>query len=200
MSASLGARNQPADRSALSGPRPQRVVVRWEHVTIWRLRRVTAPDSAASPVFLEPRRRRKPSMPDAEPNQSSTPERTPPVDAPAEPPRLTAHGRSARRVSSAAGVARRRPAVIDDEAEPADAVERLRAGTGPLAVDAERASSYRYGHRAYLVQLRREGTGILLIDPISCPDLSAVGAAVSDVEWIVHAANQDLPCLADLGM
>ena len=39
----------------------------------------------------------------------------------------------------------------------AEAVARLAAGTGPVAVDAERASGYRYGQRAYLVQLRRAG-------------------------------------------
>jgi ribonuclease D len=92
------------------------------------------------------------------------------------------------------------PQVIDDDAALQAAVSRLAAGRGPVAVDAERASSYRYGHRAYLIQLRREDAGTVLIDPIACPDLSAVGAALGDAEWIVHAANQDLPCLADLGM
>jgi len=92
------------------------------------------------------------------------------------------------------------PRVVDDDAALRQAVDRLGAGTGPVAVDAERASSYRYGHRAYLVQLRREGAGIVLIDPINCPDLSALTEALGDAEWIVHAANQDLPCLADLGM
>ena len=60
--------------------------------------------------------------------------------------------------------------------ESAEALERatqaLAGGTGPIAVDAERASGYRYGHRAYLVQLRRAGSGTVLIDPILCPDLS----------------------------
>ena len=42
---------------------------------------------------------------------------------------------------------------------------------GPVAVDAERASGYRYSQRAYLVQLRREGAGTVLIDPIALPDL-----------------------------
>jgi ribonuclease D len=79
-------------------------------------------------------------------------------------------------------------------------VEGLRRGTGPVAVDAERASGYRYSQRAYLVQLRRAGTGTALIDPIALPDLSAVNAALADAEWILHAASQDLPCLADLGM
>jgi ribonuclease D len=76
----------------------------------------------------------------------------------------------------------------------------LAAGTGPVAIDAERASGYRYGQRAYLVQLRREGSGTWLIDPMACPDLSPIGEVLGDVEWILHAATQDLPCLAELGM
>lgn len=82
----------------------------------------------------------------------------------------------------------------------ARATKALAAGTGPVAIDAERASGYRYGQRAYLIQLRREGSGTWLIDPIACPDLSPVGAVLSGVEWILHAATQDLPCLAEVGM
>ena len=78
-------------------------------------------------------------------------------------------------------------------------VARLAAGTGPVAVDAERASGYRYGQKAYLVQLRRAGAGTVLIDPIACPDLSGLGAALADVEAVLHAASQDLPCLAEIG-
>lgn len=81
----------------------------------------------------------------------------------------------------------------------AEATVRLGAGTGPVAVDAERASGFRYGHRAFLVQLRRQNAGTVLIDPIACPDLSGVDAALADTEAVLHAANQDLPCLADLG-
>jgi ribonuclease D len=79
-------------------------------------------------------------------------------------------------------------------------VRRFAAGTGPVAVDAERASGYRYSHRAYLVQLRREGAGTVLIDPIPLPDLTALNEAIADSEWILHAASQDLPCLAELGL
>ncbi|GAA3178115.1 ribonuclease D [Streptomyces ramulosus] len=82
----------------------------------------------------------------------------------------------------------------------AEVVAALAAGTGPLAVDAERASGYRYGQRAYLVQLRRQGAGSVLIDPVGCPDLATLGAAVADTEWVLHAATQDLPCLRDIGM
>jgi ribonuclease D len=91
------------------------------------------------------------------------------------------------------------PAVIATAQDLAEAVARLAAGTGPVAVDAERASGYRYGQRAYLVQLRRAGAGTVLIDPIACPDLSGLGAALGDVEAVLHAASQDLPCLAEIG-
>ncbi|MFD3624529.1 HRDC domain-containing protein [Streptomyces sp. DSM 116494] len=92
------------------------------------------------------------------------------------------------------------PPVIADGAALAEAVAALAAGSGPLAVDAERASGYRYGQRAYLVQLRREGAGTALIDPVACPDLSGLGEALSGVEWVLHAATQDLPCLREIGM
>nr|WP_206315746.1 ribonuclease D [Streptomyces sp. C1-2] len=92
------------------------------------------------------------------------------------------------------------PPVISDEAGLAEVVAAFAAGSGPVAVDAERASGYRYGQRAYLVQLRREGAGSALIDPVACPDLSAFGAAIADAEWVLHAATQDLPCLREIGM
>ncbi len=78
--------------------------------------------------------------------------------------------------------------------------DALASGSGPLAVDAERASGYRYSQRAYLIQLRREGAGSALIDPIAVPDLSSIAAATQGVEWILHAATQDLPCLAEVGL
>lgn len=92
------------------------------------------------------------------------------------------------------------PAPITAGAQLRGAVDALASGTGPVAVDAERASGYRYSQRAYLVQLRRAGAGTLLIDPIDLPDLAEVGAALGDAEWILHAANQDLACLAEVGL
>ncbi|WP_037914186.1 HRDC domain-containing protein [Actinacidiphila yeochonensis] len=82
----------------------------------------------------------------------------------------------------------------------AEVVDAFASGTGPVAVDAERASGYRYGQRAYLVQLRRAGAGTAMIDPVGCPDLAALGSALSGTEWVLHAATQDLPCLLELGM
>lgn len=90
--------------------------------------------------------------------------------------------------------------MIADAAALAEVTAAFAAGSGPVAVDAERASGYRYGQRAYLVQLRRQGAGTALIDPVACPDLSELGAAISGVEWVLHAATQDLPCLREIGM
>ncbi|MFH9072589.1 ribonuclease D [Streptomyces alboflavus] len=92
------------------------------------------------------------------------------------------------------------PPVVADPATLAQVIAAFAAGTGPVAVDAERASGYRYGQRAYLVQLRREGAGTALIDPVACPDLSGLGEALAGTEWVLHAATQDLPCLREIGM
>ncbi|MCW2903436.1 MAG: 3-5 exonuclease [Streptosporangiaceae bacterium] len=92
------------------------------------------------------------------------------------------------------------PPVVQTAEALSRVVEAFAAGSGPVAVDAERASGYRYGQRAYLVQLRRAGSGTALIDPMGCPDLSALDAVLADAEMVLHAANQDLPCLAELGM
>ena len=92
------------------------------------------------------------------------------------------------------------PDVITDPDALAAYARLLAQGTGPLALDAERASGYKYSQRAYLVQLRREGAGTALIDPVPLPDLRVVQDATQGVEWILHAATQDLPCLAELGL
>ncbi|MFT2015603.1 ribonuclease D [Streptomyces sp. 796.1] len=92
------------------------------------------------------------------------------------------------------------PEVTADSTALAEVIAAFAAGSGPVAVDAERASGYRYGQRAYLVQLRRAGAGTALVDPVGCPDLSELGAAIADAEWVLHAATQDLPCLRDIGM
>ncbi|GAA1811462.1 ribonuclease D [Planosporangium flavigriseum] len=92
------------------------------------------------------------------------------------------------------------PSPVTTPAELAEVARRFAAGTGPVAVDAERASGYRYSQRAYLVQLRREGAGTALIDPIPLSDLTVLNEAIADAEWILHAASQDLPCLAEVGL
>ncbi len=90
--------------------------------------------------------------------------------------------------------------VIDDDAGYRDAVARLAAGSGPIAVDAERASGFRYSQRAYLIQLYRRGSGTALIDPIAFADLTDLADVMRGAEWVLHAASQDLPCLRELGL
>lgn len=92
------------------------------------------------------------------------------------------------------------PRVLTTRAEFDDAVARLAAGHGPVAVDAERASGFRYSQRAYLIQLHRRGTGTVLLDPPAIGDFSALQAAIGGEEWILHAASQDLPCLREVGL
>ena len=92
------------------------------------------------------------------------------------------------------------PPVVDGPDALSAAAEAFGSGSGPVAIDAERASGYRYSARAYLVQLRREGAGSALIDPIPFGDLSVLQEALGDAEWILHAATQDLPCLTELGL
>nr|WP_218889590.1 ribonuclease D [Saccharopolyspora hordei] len=93
------------------------------------------------------------------------------------------------------------PPVVDTPSALRAAAEALAAGTGPVAVDTERASGYRYSQRAYLVQLRRDGAGTVLVDPIALRgDLSPLVPALADTEWVLHAASQDLPCLAELDL
>jgi ribonuclease D len=81
----------------------------------------------------------------------------------------------------------------------------LASGTGPFAVDAERASGFRYSNRAYLVQIRRAGAGTVLIDPVNHGEdpvatLAPVAGVLATDEWVLHAADQDLPCLAEIGL
>jgi ribonuclease D len=78
--------------------------------------------------------------------------------------------------------------------------------SGSIAIDAERASGFKYSQRAYLVQLRASNTDIFLIDPVSSPEaLSSkpykeLAACLKDRQWILHAATQDLSCLAEIGL
>ncbi|HWE89403.1 MAG TPA: ribonuclease D [Pseudonocardiaceae bacterium] len=93
------------------------------------------------------------------------------------------------------------PPVVTTAAALDVAVRALAAGSGPIAVDTERASGYRYSQRAYLVQLRRQGSGTVLIDPVPLDgQLESLAHALAGPEWVLHAASQDLPCLAELDL
>ena len=90
--------------------------------------------------------------------------------------------------------------VIETAAAFADACDTLRAGTGPFAVDAERASGFTYSQRAYLIQIHRRGAGTFLFDPPPLGDMSVLSEIAGDEEWVIHAASQDLPCLREVGI
>jgi ribonuclease D len=90
--------------------------------------------------------------------------------------------------------------VIADATGAASAAAALAAGTGPVAVDVERASGFRYSQRAYLIQVYRRGAGVFLFDPPAIGDMRALQDAIGDVEWVLHAASQDLPSLREDGL
>ena len=121
---------------------------------------------------------------------------TAPVEAPAEPPDEAPATTAVPLLEPRDGL----PDVITTRQALAAAAEALASGTGPIAVDAERASGYRYGHRAYLLQIRRHGTGTLLVDPVEFDDLTVLAEPLAQAEWVLHAASQDLPCLSDVGL
>lgn len=92
------------------------------------------------------------------------------------------------------------PDIVDTEHGLVELCAALAAGSGPVGLDTERASGFRYGQSAYLVQVRREDVGTFLIDPVALPDLSLLDDVLADTEWILHAATQDIPSLAELGL
>lgn len=101
-------------------------------------------------------------------------------------------------ISPAGGV----PALINTDSALKTAIDSLRKGSGPIAVDAERASGYRYSARAYLIQLKRNKE-IYLIDPIPFAGstlIAELNEILQSDEVILHASTQDLPCLRDWGL
>ena len=96
------------------------------------------------------------------------------------------------------------PDVVDTEEKFISALKSLESGTGPFAVDAERASGYKYSARAYLIQIKRTSGGLHLIDPIPFGPVHALFSQLNDLlntdEVILHASTQDLPCLREIGI
>jgi ribonuclease D len=95
------------------------------------------------------------------------------------------------------------PEVVSDESQFEKLIADLLNGNGPLAIDAERSSGYRYSQRAYLIQIYRENGGLHLIDPIPLKDSKLwqkFNNEFSSYEWVIHASTQDLPCLIEVGL
>ena len=95
------------------------------------------------------------------------------------------------------------PKVVSDESQFEKLIADLLNGNGPLAIDAERSSGYRYSQRAYLIQIYRVNGGLHLIDPIPLKDSKLwqkFNKEFSSYEWVIHASTQDLPCLIEVGL
>jgi ribonuclease D len=90
--------------------------------------------------------------------------------------------------------------VIDTREAYLAAVSAITAGNGPIAIDAERASGFRYSQRAYLIQIFRRGAGTFLFDPPAVGEFTELNDAIKGEEWILHAASQDLTCLREVGL
>lgn len=93
--------------------------------------------------------------------------------------------------------------LVGDPMSLEQAVSELAKSKGPIAIDAERASGFRYSQRAYLLQIKPDNGEIYLVDPVAS-ELSTskpfveLASVLRDREWILHAATQDLGCLAEL--
>jgi ribonuclease D len=96
------------------------------------------------------------------------------------------------------------PGVIDTSDKFEAALAELAKGSGPFAVDAERASGYKYSARAYLIQIKRNKGGLHLIDPIAFGPGHDLFIKLNNLlntdEVILHASTQDLPCLREVGI
>lgn len=94
------------------------------------------------------------------------------------------------------------PKVFSTPAEFNKAANLLAHGVGPVAIDTERANSFRCDDRAFLIQLHRRGVGTLLLAPEHhrAELHSALAPVLNPLEWVVHAALSDLPSLLALGL
>lgn len=90
--------------------------------------------------------------------------------------------------------------VIDTREGYLEAVAAIAAGHGPVGIDAERASGFKYSQRAYLIQIYRRDAGTFLFDPPAIGDFTELNEVIADEEWILHAASQDLTCLREVGL
>lgn len=90
--------------------------------------------------------------------------------------------------------------VISTREEFLAACADISSGTGPIAIDAERASGFTYSQRAFLIQIHRREAGTFLFDPPAIGEMSGLFTIAPDEEWVLHAASQDLACLREVGI
>lgn len=102
------------------------------------------------------------------------------------------------------------PELVTDANQMESVVQALAAGSGDIALDAERASGYRYSQRAYLIQVYRRGGGLHLIDPAALSEqhgaenisniFAPLNSLIQSTTVVIHASSQDLPCLREIGL
>ena len=95
------------------------------------------------------------------------------------------------------------PPLTEDARALSAALDELARGEGPIAIDAERASGFRYSSLVHLIQIFRRGGGLHLIDPIALagdPLIKELNDLFAPEEIIIHASTQDLPCLREFGI
>ena len=98
------------------------------------------------------------------------------------------------------------PELITNVEALAIAIDQLSRGEGDIALDAERASGYRYSQRAYLIQIFRRNGGLHLIDPAAFAQeelrqiFAPLNTIIQSATSVIHASSQDLPCLRELGL
>ncbi|HEY7854401.1 MAG TPA: HRDC domain-containing protein, partial [Aquiluna sp.] len=99
---------------------------------------------------------------------------------------------------------RRKTTMVTDQAGVEELISHLAADPGSISIDAERASGFRYSQKAYLIQISLRDKEIFMVDPIALTEESndwnqRLAQQLNNRTWILHAATQDLPCLAELG-
>lgn len=92
--------------------------------------------------------------------------------------------------------------LVDNPTALVRAAEILNSGHGAFAIDTERAGTYRYNDRAFLVQIYRQGAGTFLVAPEYFRNEASeiLRPVLNNERWILHAASEDLPSLAELNL
>lgn len=89
---------------------------------------------------------------------------------------------------------------VETQEDYEDSIQLIQSLSGPIALDAERASSFRYTSKAYLLQLNVAGLGPTVIDPLAISSLDHLCTWINQHLVILHSATQDLECLREIGI
>lgn len=151
-------------------------------------KRASAPQSKASGAKAQPSKPQQPQArePDrkrqgSQPGRKQASPRTPDVELPT------------------ATLSAPLPPLIVKPQDLEAAANALASSPEPLALDTERSGGYTYANETCLLQLRKEGVGTFLVDTLAIPNLTGLSAGLGGT-WILHAADQDLLGMQELGV